>query len=118
GFDTVPYITIEPEEIPQSLEEFRPWLMGYLDEMLYLQGTIPSDGVVMEVDDLNYVAEVKNQYVSRNIALKLEHWSHKYYVGTVTDIIEEQQGVVCSYTTIIEPLVTSDKTTARRINSF
>lgn len=118
GFDTVPYMRIHGSEIPNTFDEFLPWARQHLDNMRELQGDIPADGVVIDVDRYDYIPHVNNQYQSRNIAVKLEHWSSEWYVGVLKKIHEEQQGVVCSYRLEIENLVTNDNTTARFINGF
>src|SRR5690606_34764512 len=50
GMDVVPHIMIEPEEVPNNLEDFKVWLKDKLAVMWELRGDIPSDGVVVDVD--------------------------------------------------------------------
>ena len=88
-------------------------------EVFYTQTQhIPSDGLVLEINDLNYIAPVHNQYSDRNIAIKLNHWKFNKYTGVVTDIIIEQQKVKASCRVTIEPILTDDGCSARVINVY
>lgn len=119
GFTPIPYILIEPEEVPDTLEPFIEWLRDKLDYMWRLGMGIPSDGVVVAVDDLSYVPSIKNQYSSENFALKMEHWSFDYYPGVVKSVItNDQRRVNCSCKVTIEPFFTKDGTKATVINCF
>jgi NAD-dependent DNA ligase len=118
GLSVVPYIVIPKGTVPTNYGEFTEWLKDMLDAIFQMGIGIPSDGVVVEVDDYSYSAEIKNQYSSRNIALKLEHWSFKYYKGRVTEIVICQRRVYASCRVKIEPLITSDNTQAKIINVF
>lgn len=122
GFDVVPHLVIEPEDVPKDKEDFVEWLRGKLDKLWQMGFGIPSDGVVMEVDDKNVEAKITNQYSARNIALKMEHWSFSYYPGIVTEILdnpeETQRRVKCSCKVKIEPVLARDNTKASVINCF
>jgi NAD-dependent DNA ligase len=119
GLETVPYLVIEPEEVPSTMEEFKEWLQAKLIVMWELKGNIPSDGVVVEVDDLSYAGDITNQYSSRNIALKLGDWSFNYYPAIVKDILtDEQRRVECACKVTIEPVYANDGTKATTINVF
>lgn len=121
GFTTPPSFVIKDEEIPEDLELFRTWLKDKVLNPLYLEckgKNIPTDGVVIEVNDRNYVGTINNQYVSKNCALKLEYWSHKYYMGVVKNIVIEQQAVNASVVIEIEPIRTEDNVVARRVQTY
>jgi hypothetical protein len=79
---------------------------------------IPSDGVVIEVNDYSWLGEEKNQYVSRQLALKFEYWGNKYYKGVVKDIKVKQQRVFQSIRVEIETVRTHDGAKAEFINCF
>lgn len=120
GFDVVPHKYIESSCIPEDYDTFCSWLKEILDffyEESRKQG-IDSDGVVIDVDDLDYVGSISNQYTSRNCALKFEYWSHKYYMGVIKDIHVEQKRVKASAVIEIEPIVTEDNVTARRVTTY
>lgn len=119
GFDTVPYKKISWKDIPIEKEKFNSWLKAEVFDYLADEGKgIPSDGVVVEVDDLNWVGEVHNQYVSRQLALKFEQWSYQLYKGVITNILVEQRRVNKSIRIEIEPLTTVDGCKAAVINGF
>lgn len=118
GLDVVPYLFIKSSEVPSDFNEFCSWMkdkFDYFYNILQEEG-YPTDGVVVDVDNLNYTGSVKGQYSDKNVALKFEYWSHKYYIGTVTDIEIKQCGYKCSVTAIIEPTVTADRSSARRVD--
>lgn len=119
GFDTVPHFTLSWECIPETEDEFKSWLKSEVfDKIWEMSKGIPSDGVVIEVDDLSWVGTQHNQYVSRQLALKFEQWSYQVYKGVITDIRIEQRRVNKSVRVEIEPLRTLDGNQARVINSF
>ena len=121
GFSTPPGFLVKAEEVPEDFEEFRIWLKDRVLTPLYLEckdKNIPTDGVVVEVNDRTYVGTINNQYVSKNCALKLEYWSHKYYMGIVKNIIIEQQAVNASVVIEIEPIKTEDNVVARRVQTY
>ncbi len=117
GFDVVPYFLLKWEEIPDCLKEFKPWAKTNIFDRMWKEGEgIPSDGVVAEVNDLNWTGTQHNQYVDRQLAMKFEQWSYKLYKGIITDIKIEQQRINKSVRVQIEPLTTSDGNTARLVN--
>lgn len=120
GFDTVPYMIVEPKEVPESIDEFTKWLKEKLKYFWNISKelNLKTDGVVVEIDDKNFVGELNTIYNSRNCALKFDYWSAEYYVGIVKNIIVEQQTEEASVIVEIEPLVTSDNNTATRITSY
>lgn len=119
GLETVPYKIIEPEDIPTTFDAFVEWMREELDDMWQMSFDIPSDGMVLEVDDKLYQGDIKNQYSSRNIALKLEHWSFDYYPAIVTELLtDEQKRVNCACKVKIEPMFAKDGTKATVINCF
>jgi len=119
GLDVVPHIKVNGEEPPlNSLEEFIPWLRNKLDLMNVMGEGIPSDGVVVSVDDESFSETVNRQYSNRNIALKLEHWSFDYYPAIVDSIVTEQRRVMRSAKVKIVPFIAKDRTEAKVINCF
>lgn len=118
GMDTVPYLFIKAEEVPSDFKNFCTWLKGKMDYFyeLCIKEGYPTDGIVVDVDDVNYTGSINGQYSSKNIALKFEYWSHEYYIGVVEDIVFQQCSVECSVTAIIEPTKTADGCDARRVN--
>lgn len=118
GYDVVPMIRIEPEEVPSEYEEFCKWLkskMEYFYEICEKE-CIQADGLVVDVDDVNFEGVVNGQYSDKNVALKFDYWSHKYYRAVVEEIIIEQQAVNCSVVLRIKPKLLDDGSTARRVN--
>lgn len=79
---------------------------------------IPSDGVVLEVNDLKFTGHQTAQYSTRQLALKFEHWSFKLYKGIVREIIWEQQRVYASCRLRIEKMQTDDGCSAEFINCY
>lgn len=119
GFDVVPYIIVMSEDVPTTLEEFKPWI----GEILYMfalctRKEIPSDGLVIDVDDLKYEGDIKNQYSSRQISLKYGPWKAGIFRGKVTSIIIEQRRIRGCCKVKIEPEILSDYTEARVVNVF
>lgn len=121
GLNTVPRLLIEPNEFPEEFEDFCIWLKSKIFDPLYknqVEGKIPADGVVIDVDDYSYVGEVTNQYSSRNCALKFEYWSSAVYKGVVDKVLIEQQEVDASCVVLIKPLLTEDGATCRRVSCY
>lgn len=119
GYDVVPMIKINAEEIPSNYDEFHTWLkskMDYFYKICESEG-IQADGLVMDIDDVNFNGIINGQYSNRNLALKFEYWSHKYYKAVIEDIVIEQQAVECSVVLRIKPLTLGDLTVARRVNT-
>lgn len=117
GFRTPPhFLAIPPID---SLKVFSDWLQNNVFNVLAEQGvSFPSDGVVMEVNDLTGVFREQNQYSDRQIALKFAQWDFEVLKGKIVDIKIEQQRVYKSVRIKIEPIVSSDGCTAEYINSF
>jgi NAD-dependent DNA ligase len=116
GFTVSPWMV--SSECPSEYEGFVVWLKNILDLMAVKSDGVFSDGVVVAVDDLMYEGSWVNQYNSRTIALKMEHWFFNGYVGIVKRIVIEQQAVFCNCKVEIEPIVTRDMCSARYINTF
>lgn len=117
GFETPPHFLAIPDA--HSFEEFSTWLReNVFDRMYEMRSELPSDGIVMEVNDLQGVYEEKNQYSERQIALKFEQWSFEQLRGIITDIIIGQQRVYKSVRIKIEQIISSDGCKATYINSF
>ena len=119
GFEVVEHKLIHWECIPASYTEFKAWLKKNIFDYYYdrTQG-IPSDGIVLEVNDFNYMGNQKNQYSDRQLALKFEQWSFKCYKGIVKSIIWEQKRVYASCRLQIETMQTDDGCSADFINCF
>ena len=119
GYDVVPMIKIEPEEIPSNYEDFCVWMKDKMDYFYSVckEENIQADGLVFDIDDVNFDGIINGQYSNRNVALKFEYWSHKYYKAVVKEILVEQQAVECSIVLRIEPLALGDFTVARRVNT-
>lgn len=118
GFEIPVHKLIKWNEIPQSLDQFKSWAkINIFDYMYELTRDIPSDGIVVEVNDLNFQGFVSGMYTNRQLALKFEQWNFQYYEGIVKNIIWEQQRVYASCRIEIEPIQTKDAE-ARIINAF
>ena len=119
GVEVVPHLLFSWEDIPTGRAKFDTWLKEKIFDVMHEMGKgIPSDGVVIEVDDLSWFGVEKNQYVSRQLALKFEYWSYQYYKGVIKDIRIEQRRVNKSVRIEIEPIKTRDGNKATIINSF
>lgn len=120
GFTTPPKMFIKAEEVPKEFESFKVWLKEKMD-WFYEENKkcdLPADGIVVDVNDNNFIGSTDGHYTSKDCALKFEYWSEKYYVGVIKDIQIKQQRVNASVVVIIEPLVTEDGTTATRITGY
>lgn len=119
GIETPPYKPFSWQDIPTDYDNFCSWLKAEVLDVMHEQGQgIPSDGVVIEVDDLLWQGVEKNQYSTRQRALKFDHWSFKYDKGIITDIKIEQRRVFKSVRVEIKPVITYDGCEARYINTF
>jgi NAD-dependent DNA ligase len=119
GIDVPPYKKFSWKEIPADFDSFKVWVKKEILDVIWEQGKgIPSDGVVIEVNDYSWLGEEKNQYVSRQLALKFEYWGNKYYKGVVKDIKVKQQRVFQSIRVEIETVRTHDGAKAEFINCF
>lgn len=118
GFKVVPHKLIKASNIPSTYEEFEIFIKHICKVFADATKALPSDGLVMEVNDLNFKSNINHQYSSKNIALKLEHWAYKEYIGIVEDIKIEQQRVVASCRVKIKPLRTEDGCEAKWINCY
>lgn len=116
GIKTPPHFI--RSNIPDTRAEFEIWLNNVLDEMYELGKELPSDGVVMEVNNLTEVYKDDNQYSDRQVAIKFGHWDFEQLVGTITDVCIEQQRVYKSVRIVIEPMYSSDGCKAEVINSY
>lgn len=119
GVKTAPHKLFSWKDIPVDIEEFRKWLKQEIFDYIYDVGAgIPSDGVVIEVNDLLWAGEQHDQYSNRQCALKFEQWAFHYDKGIITDIKIEQRRVFKSVRVVIEPITTYDGCEAKYINSF
>lgn len=118
GFTVVPHKLLSWEDIPVKKDDFCEWLKKEVfDYFAELKEVYASDGIVVEVNDLNYTGITKNQYVDRQLALKFEQWSFDIAQGIVEDIVWEQRRVNASIRLKIKP-VNVNGTTAQWINAF
>jgi len=119
GLEVPPYRCFKWESIPDNFEDFKAWLKTEVFDYIHYQSEgIPSDGVVVEVDDLLWAGVQKNQYSNRQLALKFDWWDFNEDYGVVKSICIEQQRVFMSVVLEIEPKTTYDGCTATRINVF
>lgn len=118
GLKVVPYELIKHEDVPNSKYEFIVWLRNKLDWYYNSYQDIPSDGMVLSVNEINSNFNVNGNYTDTNVALKLEMWNNKVHCGTVTSIMVEQKRVNASCRVTIEPMRLQDGTEARVINVF
>jgi len=116
GFDVPPHsiLNVDSEwtddELQSNVREFMKQLESY-DE-------IPSDGVVMEFDNLDIVPEVEGKYRSTQIALKVDRWGTDIFKGVVNGLkLTPGKG---NYGTVltIEPVKMPDGIVQRNINAF
>ena len=119
GMMTPPWMKVNWQEIPDDYDSFCIWVKNRIMDPIWKEGEgLPSDGVVIEVNDYSWTGIEKNQYVNRQLALKFDYWGNKYYKGIVKDIHIEQQRVLKSIRIEIEPIKTHDGAKATFINSF
>lgn len=119
GFEVVPHKLIKWEDIPEKFDDFCPWLKTNVMDYFYENfKQYPSDGIVAEVNDMNFIGTQKNQYTNRQLALKFEHWAFELYKGVVEEIIYEQKKVFASCRLRIRPMKTAGGTRAEFINGF
>lgn len=119
GIKTAPHYLVKWTDIPDSYEGFTAWLKReVLDRIAELGKGMPSDGVVVEVNNLLWDEVITNQYSNRRLALKFEHWDFRYTRGIITGILIEQRRVYKSVRVTIDPVVQYDGCTATTINTF
>ena len=116
GFEVVPYIVLKPDTIPSDFNEFKIFIKKLCDRFFENTKEIPSDGIVIDVNDIHHEAIVNGKYSTRNIAMKIEQWSFRYYKGIIKNILLEQRAVNASCRVEIEPMKTSDGCEARIVN--
>lgn len=119
GIETAPHQLVRWQEIPETYENFVPWLKTTVLDKIAAMGTgMPSDGVVVEINDLLWGDTVTNQYSNRRVALKFEQWNFRYTRGVIRGILIEQRRVFKSVRVTIDPVVQYDGCTATTINTF
>lgn len=119
GFETVPHVLHSWNEIPERFDDFSKWLPENVMYPIWNMGkTLPSDGCVIEVNDLSWTGDINGQYSTRQLALKFGPWKFKIYKGTITNIRLEQRRVYKSVRIEIQPIITDDDCKAQVINSF
>lgn len=117
GFIVVPHKVIRGTDIPREFSKFAEWISKYADEFFAENIDIPSDGMVIQVNDLNKESSITGQYSSKNIAFKTGPWDFSEYTGIVEDILVEQRKVKCSVRLKIKPIRTEDGCVATYINA-
>lgn len=118
GFRTVPWMIIKNAEIPKDKVAFGDWLFNLCEQFSNNTKGLSSDGLIFEVNSLDWKATVTGKYTNRNIAVKMFHWDGKQHVGKVKDIIIEQQRVEASCRIEIVPILTDDGCTATYIQGY
>ena len=108
----------EIKDVPSTFNEFNKYMLDLCDEFYNVTKILPSDGLVLEVNDLERDYRVNNQYCDRNIALKISHWSFTKYKAIVEDIVFEQQRVNVSCRRKIKTVVTDDSCEATWVNCY
>lgn len=118
GFSIAPYLVLS--DIPDNLADFTVYFEELMDTMYHEQEQrgLPADGLVLEVNNYHINSEIKDQYDSRQIAVKFGHWASTVYTGVIKKIIIEQRRVYCCCKVEIEPLKTNDGCLATTINIF
>ena len=119
GFEVVPHKLHSWTEIPEDFDAFKHWLAVEIMAPIASAGKgMPSDGCVIEVNDLTWAGTQNDQYSNRQLALKFGPWQFSVYKGTIVDIKLEQKRVNKSVRIQIEPMITDDDCKAEYINSF
>lgn len=118
GFTTVPYKIIKREDIPKSREQLGKWIEDLCAKFWELSKDLSSDGIVLEINNLNWQDKVVGKYSNRNIAVKMFGWDTVKYIGIVKNIIVEQQRVEASCRIEIEPIKTYDSCSATFIQGY
>lgn len=119
GFSTPPHKLVHYQEIPESFEEFKHWLdKAIFTPLAEYQSEIASDGLVVEVNDYNWVGSIYGNYSTRQLALKFGPWDFSYAKGVVSGIVVQQRRVLACVKVTIEPITTQDGCEAKVINVF
>lgn len=120
GFDTAPHYLVTPNDIPDDYDAFCKWLDDTVFQYFgkFRQDGVPADGVVVEIDDLNYIGVNTNQYTSRQLALKFGPFAYQKDVGVISEMVWKQGRVLACTKVNIEPITTYDMCTAECINCF
>lgn len=116
GFEVVPHIVLKPNSIPNDFDSFKLFIKDICNNFFENTKDIPSDGIVIDVNDIHHDSVITGKYSNRNIAMKIEQWSFRYYKGTIKSILLEQRAVNASCRVEIEPMKTSDGCEARVVN--
>ena len=116
GFEIVPYFVLPPNSVPTDYDEFVRFIKVMCSNMAKDTKGIPSDGIVVDINDLYHTGVINGKYSNRNIAMKIEEWSFTYYKGIIKDILLEQKGVNASCRVEIEPMLTNDGCEATIVN--
>ena len=118
GFKIAPNIAIPCSMVDVKYEEFRRVIDKCCDLFYEKTKGMPSDGLVLEVNDQTLDYAVSNQYCAKNIALKLNQWEFSVYNAIVEDIVVEQQRVNASLRLKIKTVKTDDLCDATWVNGY
>lgn len=121
GFNTAPYELHSNAPI-SGFATFEIWLTEIMNRMWSLSKEldIPTDGLVVQVNDLNEFKK-KGSFGNYNygaIALKFGQWSSDVYESKVVDIKIIPRKEEYSYVAIIEPTVVKSGVEVERVNLF
>jgi len=109
GFDVPPFRIIASPVLSEDLGD----LTSIMEST-----THPSDGIVIEYNDLTHTAIPDGKYLSTQIAAKLGSWGNTYFRSEVTGVKlspgKGHYGVVLT----IKPVVHPDGITYSNINAF
>lgn len=120
GFPTVPYITYtyngEPFDVFHKQIDL---IMRALKDELDNIGII-TDGMVAEVNDRHsfLAGDVKNNYSTQNIALKMGLWHPGVYEGLVESLDISQSGDRFGCVAVIKPVRVKGGQSVRRVNCY
>lgn len=121
GFKTVPYTLkiwnsgMSYEDFSQEISKLIASVKGYTDSLGW-----PTDGIVVEINSrsLFTVGEIKDNYSSSNLALKIGLWKPGIYQSTVRNIEILPQDDDCNCVAIVDPVTTSGGQEVKRVNLF
>lgn len=118
GFETVPYNIVPFEKIPKDFQQFKKWFTEVMDEFYQSIKHLYTDGAVFEINDKTVAYDIKNQYMSKNIAIKYGNWEASITKSKIKRVLLEQKQVHASVRLEIEPVITPDFSEARILNIF
>lgn len=120
GFETPPILELTLNDVPTDLNEFKEYMLPYMKKIYdecNLLG-IPTDGAVLEVNNLNEDFKVSGQYSDRACAIKVGFWKAQNYKTKVIDLKQKQNRVYGSLVVSAEPTETKDGCEVKNINVY